>query len=104
MLGTEKQCNWLHHFLWIIHALCSELFKSSLEPATSSERVNGASFSSVPAHLQTTESISLFKDEPKEILPEKPVAVFHEEKEISLDDDDEPQYEEEKLQVLTIFI
>jgi len=84
----------------------SELFKSSLEPTTSPERVNGASFSSVPAHLQTTENISLFKDEPKEIIPEKPAAVFyeekavfHEEKEISLDDDDdEPQYEEEKLE------
>jgi len=70
-----------------------------LEPTVSSERVNGASFSSVPAHLQTTEDISLFKDEPKEIHPEKPAAVFHEEREISLDDDDdEPQYEEEKLQ------
>ena len=69
----------------------------------SSERVNGASFSSVPAHLQTTENISLFKDEPKEIHPQKPAAVFHEEREISLDDDDdEPQYEEEKLQVHTI--
>jgi len=75
----------------------NELFKSSLEPEASSDRVNGASFSSVPAHLETTENISLFKEEPKEILPEKPAPVFYEEKEISLDDD-EPQYEEEKLQ------
>ena len=79
----------------------SELFKSTLEPSFESERINGATFSNAPAHLETTENISLFQDEkenPK--ITEKP-SIFHEEKEISLDDDDEdqPQYEEEKLQV-----
>jgi len=78
----------------------SELFKSTLEPSFESERINGATFSNAPAHLETTENISLFQDEkenPK--ITEKP-SIFHEEKEISLDDDDEdqPQYEEEKLQ------
>jgi len=83
----------------------NELFKSSLEPSADNiERMNGASFSSVPAHLEPTENISLFKDEePETVKPEAAAApepvIFHEEKEISLDDDDdEPQYEEEKLQ------
>ena len=40
----------------------NELFKSSLEPSADNiERMNGASFSSVPAHLEPTENISLFK-------------------------------------------
>ena len=41
----------------------NELFKSSLEPSAldNTERMNGASFSSVPAHLEPTENISLFK-------------------------------------------
>lgn len=90
----------------------NELFKSSLEPsADNTERMNGASFSSVPAHLEPTENISLFKDEepnheassPETVKSKAAAApepvIFHEEKEISLDDDDdEPQYEEEKLQ------
>ena len=38
----------------------SELFKSTLEPSFESERINGATFSNAPAHLETTENISLF--------------------------------------------
>lgn len=69
----------------------NELFKSSLEPSADTERMNGASFSSVPAHLEPTENISLI---PEMIKPEmaaqapEPV-IFHEEKEISLDDNDD---------------
>jgi len=81
----------------------NELFKSSLEPSVldNTERMNGASFSSVPAHLEPTENISLFKDEepnheassPETVKPEavavpEPV-IFHQEKEISLDDNDD---------------
>lgn len=72
----------------------NELFKSSLEPAADTERMNGASFSSVPAHLEPTENISLFKDEkPEMVKPEVTQApdtgIFHQEKEISLDDNDD---------------
>ena len=79
----------------------SELFKSTLEPSFESERINGATFSNVPAHLDTTENISLFQDEKENPKITENPSIFHEEKEISLDDDDEdqPQYEEEKLQV-----
>ena len=51
------------------------------------ERMNGASFSSVPAHLEPTSSL------PEMVKPEMAVqapepVIFHEEKEISLDDND----------------
>lgn len=72
----------------------NELFKSSLEPSADTERMNGASFSSVPTHLEPTENISLFKDEkPEMVKPEVTQApdtgIFHQEKEISLDDNDD---------------
>jgi len=66
----------------------NELFKSSLEPSADTERMNGASFSSVPAHLEPTSSL------PEMVKPEmaaqalEPV-IFHQEKEISLDDNDD---------------
>ena len=49
--------------------------------------MNGASFSSVPAHLEPTSSLpEMVKPEMAAQAPE-PV-IFHEEKEISLDDND----------------
>jgi len=66
----------------------NELFKSSLEPSADTERMNGASFSSVPAHLEPTSSLpEMVKPEMAAQAPE-PV-IFHEEKEISLDDNDD---------------
>jgi len=66
----------------------NELFKSSLEPSGDTERMNGASFSSVPAHLEPTSSLpEMVKPEMAAQAPE-PV-IFHEEKEISLDDNDD---------------
>ena len=52
------------------------------------ERMNGASFSSVPAHLEPTSSLpEMVKPEMAAQAPE-PV-IFHQEKEISLDDNDD---------------
>ena len=61
---------------------------SSQRFTCNTERMNGASFSSVPAHLEPTSSLpEMVKPEMAAQAPE-PV-IFHQEKEISLDDNDD---------------
>ena len=56
---------------------------SSQRFTCNTERMNGASFSSVPAHLEPTSSL------PEMAAQAPEPVIFHEEKEISLDDNDD---------------